>query len=86
MALKKEITTLNGFDAPDAYHRIGDIKVQNKLFLSFDVKTFKDSNMSFGAIECKKYSCAYDLDGGNVLSQGYAYLKTLGTFAGATDV
>ena len=88
MALKKTVTTIHGFEATDAYHRIASLNVVNKDKISFTVQSFnvspeenKHHFHSFG------YSCLYNMASQlNPHQQAYLYLKSLPEWADAVDV
>jgi hypothetical protein len=84
MAVRKTMTTIHGFVANDAYHRVENIKFQRKDVINFSVKSYKDNlaEVPFAVVEL---GCAYSLNGDNPFVQAYDHLKTLPEFAGATD-
>ena len=84
MAVKKTMSTIHGFVANDAYHRVQNIKFQGKDVINFSVKSYKDNlaEVPFAVVEL---GCAYELSGNNPFVQAYNYLKTTSEFAGATD-
>lgn len=82
MALKKTAETNFGFNIPNAYHRVENIKLR-KTSIDFQVLVYVDSEKN--AFEYKNYSCGYDLEGDNPIKQAYEHLKTLPEFEGATD-
>jgi|APSaa5957512535_1039671.scaffolds.fasta_scaffold51932_1 hypothetical protein len=84
MALQKTVTTNNGFDAPDAYHRVEGIEFINKTTMRFRIRSHKATGLSPFADEGAE--CAYDVNGENPFAQAYAHLKTLTEFTGASDV
>jgi hypothetical protein len=83
MALNKTTTSLQGFEAIDAYHRVEGLCFVNNQKISFHVRTYKDK--AFPAFADNSYSCAYDINGENPIKQAYLHLKTLPEFATATD-
>jgi len=85
MALQNTVTTQQGFTATDAYHRVEQISLPSNTAMQFTVNSYKDSNesVSFGV---DMYSCEYNLEGDNPVTQAYLHLKTLPEFADATDV
>lgn len=83
MALQKTVKTKFGFEAVNAYHKIGSISVNDKTTISFILESKIDaSNEPF---EVESFSCNYDLNGNNPIAQAYAHLKTLPEFENATD-
>ena len=67
---------------PDAYIRIDSIKAsKTELLLTVLFLTEKDKTV----FEGKNYTIPFNLEGANVLIQGYEYLKTLPEFADAVD-
>jgi hypothetical protein len=82
MALKKTSETNFGFNIPNTYHRVENIKL-NKNSINFQVLGYADVQKN--AFEYKNYACAYDLNGVNPIKQAYEYIKTLPEFAGAID-
>ena len=83
MALKKTVTTSQGFEANDAYHRVEGIKLIAKDKINFQVRSYKDP--FFPAFEDVYFECEYALFDANPIKQAYSYLKTLPEFADATD-
>lgn len=84
MALEKTVTTPQGFDAVDAYHRVNGVTLVSKNKINFFVQSFKNKDASV-AFASEQHSCLYDLTGNNPIAQAYYYLKTLPEFAGAKD-
>ena len=83
MALEKTVTTLHGFKAVDAYHRVEGTQVR-KDTMTFQVRSYKDTS-GLPHFADSPFNCAYDIAGDNPIKQAYAHLKTLPEFAGATD-
>lgn len=84
MALSKTVTTPQGFEAVDAYHRAEQPAIgADKASMSFLVRSYKDENAPF--FFEKTIDCQYDIAGENPISQAYAHLKTLPEFADAAD-
>ena len=83
MALNKTTTSIYGHEIINAYHRVENINVIKKQFISFNVNSYKD--ILFAPFNHENYSCAYDITGENPIKQAYEYLKTLSEFANATD-
>lgn len=84
MALEKTVTTPHGFEAVNAYHRVSGVSLIAKNKISFTVKSLKSSD-ALAEFASELYSCPYDLNGANPMTQAYAHLKTLPEFAGAKD-
>lgn len=84
MALQKTVTTNNGFDATDAYHRVEGVEFINKTTMRFRIRSYKTTE--FASFADEGGECAYDMNGDNPFVQAYAHLKTLDTFTGASDV
>lgn len=84
MALKKTVTTEQGFEAVDAYHRVEGVRLNGKTIMSFQVRSYKN-NSGVRAFADAAYDAAYSLNNANPISQAYAHLKTLPEFAGAVD-
>jgi hypothetical protein len=82
MALKKNEPTQFGFDVPNAYQRVENVKLR-KTSMQFQLCIYSDVTKT--AFSHKNYACAYDMAGANPIAQAYAHLKTLPEFAGATD-
>jgi len=96
MALKKTVTTPQGFTATDAYHRVEDITISTRMriatggdqfrelrMVSFTVRSYKESGAA--AFNETRTGAEYDMDGANPIAQAYAHLKTLPEFADAVD-
>ena len=83
MALNKTTTSLQGFEAVNAYHRVEGLCLVTNQMISFHVRVYKD--VAFLAFADNGYSCSYDITGENPIKQAYEYLKTLPEFANATD-
>jgi len=83
MALKKSVTTVYGFEIPDAYHRVEGVQLISKTMIRFQVRSFADKEKAHFADS--QYECVYDMNGQNPIKQAYEHLKTLPEFAGATD-
>jgi len=82
MALKKNEPTQFGFDVPNAYQRVENVKVKKT---SMEFQVFVYSDVTKNAFNYKSYACEYDLAGANPIAQAYAHLKTLPEFAGSVD-
>jgi hypothetical protein len=84
MALEKTVTTPQGFDAVDAYHRVNSVALISKNKINFSVQSFKSKDAAVAFVS-EQHSCLYDLTGNNPIAQAYYHLKTLPEFAGAKD-
>jgi hypothetical protein len=84
MALKKTVITPHGFKAENAYHRVENVKLQNKNTILFHVRSYKDSTSCF--FHEQFVSCSYEIDGENPIKQAYEYLKTTKEFSTAEDI
>jgi hypothetical protein len=83
MALKKTTTTVHGFEAVDAYHRVEAVSLIGKDQIRFHVRSYAAPDKPF--FQEQVLSAPYGLSGGNPIAQAYAYLKTLPEFEGAVD-
>lgn len=83
MALQKDITTKTGVRVVDAYLKVEEISILNKVAIRFNLKYYVD--VEKGAFQIKKYACDYDLDSTNPIAQAYEYLKTLDEFIDSID-
>jgi hypothetical protein len=83
MAIKKSVTTVQGFIASDAYHRVEAIRLLGKDKIEFHVRSYLEVSKPFFSDSI--VSCAYDIDGENPLKQAYIYLKSTDEFANAQD-
>lgn len=87
MALKKTVTTLHGFEAVDAYHKVVSPHVIGKETLSFSLESFnispEDNPQPFRQ---NSYTTAFEMESElNVFEQAYIYLKTLTAWEDAED-
>lgn len=83
MALQKTATTVHGFLADNAYHRVEGISFPSKEQMIFRLRSYKDPGTPHFADD--QHVCAYDMQAGNPWEQAYEYLKTLPEFADAID-
>jgi hypothetical protein len=83
MALAKTISTVHGFQAINAYHRVEVVRLESKTAMSFHIRSYTATDKPF--FEESVLSCAYDIDGANPIAQAYKHLKSLPEFAGAVD-
>jgi len=87
MALKKTITTVQGLLAPDAYHRIDEVRLESRTRMSIIVRSYADGGAGRAAFaDTLLTGIAYDIDGQNPFRQAYSHLKGLIDYAGAEDV
>jgi len=84
MALSKTVTTPQGFEAVNAYHRVESVSVQGKTELIFSLASYKDKDQAL-SFASKRVVCPYDIDGGNVFEQAYKHLKATEEFSGSVD-
>lgn len=84
MALKKTVTTPQGFEAADAYLRVEALALDDKTRMSFRVRAYKDQSANT-AFDDQPFGCVYDMTGNNPIAQAYMHLKTLPEFADAKD-
>lgn len=83
MALKKTVTTVHGFDAVDAYHRVENISFDGKDRINFFVRSYKEGCLP--SFNDQFFNCVYDMNGSNPIQQAYAHLKALPAFSDAVD-
>jgi hypothetical protein len=83
MALQKTTTTLQGFTATEAYHRVEGIVLTQKNKITFQVRSYKEVDLPF--FSDVSHTTTFDLEGPNPIKQAYLYLKTIPEFADATD-
>jgi hypothetical protein len=86
MALKKDLKLVDNFGIevtiPNVYIKI--VRVDGaKENMSATVYCYK--NQSSDCLKQSTHSFQPTLDGNNFIAQGYAHIKTLPEFAGATD-
>ncbi|WP_332238870.1 hypothetical protein [Sporolactobacillus sp. KGMB 08714] len=92
MAFQMTITLPSGIQIENAYVKITDYRgTGNNAFI--DISAFKDqASMNNGYPQIEGYHKLYTFTmnigstAGDLLTQAYAYLKTLSDFKGATDV
>lgn len=84
MAIKKTVTTVQGFEAVDAYHRVECVEIQGKNLISYRVRSYKDDT-GFPFFDDVAISSGYHMNGENPVAQAYSHLKTLPEFDGAVD-
>jgi hypothetical protein len=83
MALKKTSQTTFGTEVIDAYHRVENLRLDEKDKMAFAVRSYASKEKPFFAEQI--FGCDYLLDGANPIAQAYAHIKTLPEFAGAAD-
>lgn len=83
MAISKNIQTKSGIDIQNAYIRVENVAILEKIVLQFMVRSYKDKRKPF--VEEELMTCKYDIAGSNPIIQAYTYLKALPNFAGAID-
>jgi hypothetical protein len=84
MALSKTVTTEVGITVENAYIRVSNVRLHGKQALVFDVCIHADANSP--AIEKRRGSSAYSMDGSNPFIQAYEHLKTRPDYSDAGDV
>lgn len=86
MALQKTVTTIHGFEAEQAYHRVEGVMLSAKDQIEFQLRSYKNNEPNSFAFADQHFSCVYDLNTSNPIKQAYEYLKTRSEFSDATDV
>jgi hypothetical protein len=84
MAIKLTVTTPQGFEATNAYHRVESVHLLSKEKIRFFLCAYKSENES-SSFDIHTFECAYDLNGDNPIKQAYVFVKTLPDFENATD-
>lgn len=84
MALKMDLITETGFDAPSAYIRVVNVAISGKNAMAFDVTCNRNAE-SIKSFDVFHYSCPYCIEGENPIRQAYLHLKSLPEFADAED-
>jgi len=97
MALKLTKTTVHGFVADGAYHRVENVRINQKqgyelegsssapvFMMNFSLRSYRqnDGSPSFAESE---HSCVYELDAENPIAQAYKHLKKQDEFKDAED-
>lgn len=85
MALQKTVTTPQGFEATNAYHRVEGVSLPAKDELTFVLRSYKSSSDTV-SFEDHVYACSYNMGGANPYTQAYEFVKTLDAFASAENV
>lgn len=83
MALLKTISTVHGFEAVNAYHRVEAVLIDSKKSICFHVRSYVATDKPFFTEQV--LNAAYSMDGFNPIKQAYEHLKTLPEFDGAVD-
>jgi hypothetical protein len=83
MALLKTVSTVHGFQAVNAYHRVESVSLMNKEKISFHVRSYTSTDKPF--FEEKVIVVSYSINGANPIKQAYDHLKTLPEFSDAVD-
>jgi hypothetical protein len=83
MALLKTVSTVHGFQALDAYHRVDAVSIVGKDSINFYLRSYKEADKPFFAEQL--LSADYSLNGENPIKQAYLHVKTLTQFADAID-
>ena len=97
MALKLTKSTVHGFVADGAYHRVENVRINQKqaykfeesssgpvFMMAFSLRSYKQNDGSPFFAE-SQYSCVYNIEGNNPIAQAYEELKKLSEFANAQD-
>jgi hypothetical protein len=84
MALKKTVTTPQGFEAQDAYHRVENLTLLAKDTMSFAVRSYKQST-GVPAFAETQHTAVYDIACDNPIAQAYTAAKALPQFTDAKD-
>jgi hypothetical protein len=84
MALTKTVTTPQGFDAQDAYHRVENLTLIGKDVMSFCVRSYKQPT-GVPAFAETQHTAPYDMAGDNPIAQAYEAAKKLSQFSDAKD-
>lgn len=83
MAIKKSVDTVHGYIVSNAYHRVENVRLVNKKFMSFSLKSYVSQQyLNFNKT---MVHCNYDIAGKNPIAQACKHLKTLPEFAGVID-
>ena len=90
MALSKTIYANIGLEVPNAYIKINTLS-GNKSMIEINVKTYVSREASKNDMvpivdTYMSFTPSVDDSAPNFIKQGYEYLKTLPTYAGAIDV
>jgi hypothetical protein len=83
MALLKTVSTVHGFEAVDAYHRVEAVSIVGKESVNFYLRSYKEVDKPFFAEQL--LSANYSLTGENPIKQAYLHVKSLSQFSDAVD-
>jgi hypothetical protein len=84
MALEKTVTTPQGFEAREAYHRVENVTLIAKDTMSFVVRSYKQST-GVPAFAESQHTSEYDIAGANPIAQAYLAVKESDQFSNAKD-
>ena len=84
MALEKTVTTPQGFEALEAYHRVENLTLVAKDAMSFVVRSYKQQT-GVPAFAESHHTAVYDINGVNPIAQAYVSTKKLSQFSDAKD-
>jgi hypothetical protein len=84
MALEKTVTTPQGFEAREAYHRVENVTLASKNSMSFVVRSYKQQ-AGVPAFAESYHTSVYDIEGANPIAQAYVAAKELDQFSNAKD-
>jgi hypothetical protein len=97
MALKLTKTTAHGFIASGAYHRVENLRINQKqayefeesssgpvFMMVFSLRSYRQNDGSPFFAE-SQHSCTYDIEGNNPIAQAYEHLKKQDDFRTAED-
>lgn len=84
MALIQD-TVIKGLKVENCYIAVGSITLaadRTEIYFNLNFSATKENPPLF----TDYFTCPYDSNGGEIVEQAYAYLKSLPRFSGATDV
>jgi hypothetical protein len=97
MALKLTKSTVHGFVADSAYHRVENVRINPKqayefegsssgpvFMMIFSLRAYRQNDGSPFFAE-SQHSCTYNIEGSNPIAQAYEYLKKLPEFSASVD-
>lgn len=84
MAMKKTVTTAQGFEANDAYHRVENVVLTSKDKMSFRIRSYKDAS-GLPAFADEGFECDYNINGSNPIAQAYVFAKASEKFQDSLD-
>lgn len=87
MALKKTITTVNGIEVADAYHKVVNPYIIDKATLCFQLESFNISPESHPIPVAKQsFTTEFDMHSLlNIFQQAYSHVKSIPAWADAVD-